>query len=93
MADYWIKFGENKTVNKVVVRPSPRKPSPKKIIPKKVEDHAKQPSPKKPASPVPSKTNDTRNTSKHYFNPFNRVNNSNIESFNGQNFYKQFSTN
>ena len=26
MADYWMKFGENKTVNKVVVPPSPPKP-------------------------------------------------------------------
>ena len=26
MADYWMKFGENKTVNKVVVPPSPPTP-------------------------------------------------------------------
>ena len=75
MADYWMKFRENKTVNKVVVPPSPPTPVEKK-------------SPVKPKPPV--KKNDTPNTSKPFNNPFYHSSYPNLEGFVGQNTTRNF---
>ena len=73
MADYWMKFGENKTVNKVVVPPSPVK---KKTPPKRAES---------PTRNSPKTKDDVRTTPKHNLNPFRHSNNSNLKGFTGQN--------
>ena len=83
MADYWMKFGENKTVNKVVVPPSP--PTPVK------QKETQKPKQTKKIEPKPPKTkDDTCTTSKHNLNPFNNLNNSNLKGFTGQNLKGNF---
>ena len=72
MADYWMKFGENKTVSKVVVPPSPVKKTPVKKTP------VEKPVKKKDDAP-------THNTSSNQHNPFRHSNISNLKSFTGQN--------
>ena len=82
MGDYWMKFGENKTVNKVVVPPSPPTPVKKKTSEKQT---TKEPKPKPPKT-----KNDTHTTPNHNLNPFNHLNNSGIKGFTGQNLAGNF---
>ena len=76
MADYWMKFGENKTMIKVVVPPSPTV--------KKIEGH--KPKQKGPVN----KQNDSGTPAKHKFNPFAHSNNSNLKGFTGSNIGENF---
>ena len=76
MADYWMKIGENKTVNKVVVPPSPVK--------KSVKQTTKKEAPEKVADKTKDATT-THTAPKHNFDPFRHSTNSNLKSFTGQN--------
>ena len=89
MADYWMKFGENKTVNKVVVPPSPPV---KKIVGSK----PKQKSPEK-KSPVRTKSlgqspkrNVSGTSSRHQYNPFHHCTNYSLKGFTGRNIGGNF---
>ena len=90
MADYWMKFGENKTVNKVVIR-EPPSPVKKKSPPPVKKKSSPSPVQTKPSDLKKKEDNDTGNNyHKPLFNPLNHINNSNLKGFAGQNLGRNF---